>query len=101
MLAEVALAAGDGKLALESAQPAHNFFAASGMTELDWRSCLIAGLASQKLSDQTNAQLYLKSANDIYGSLAQKWGADTFKAYQERQDVQFYRRQLEQTASVR
>jgi len=102
ILAEAALAAGDARRALESAAAAHTFFSASGMAELDWRTCLIAGLASQKLFDQEHAQLYLKNAGDTYATLAQKWGADTFKAYQNRNDIQYYRRQLEQTtASVR
>lgn len=102
ILAEVALAAGDAKRALENARQAHTFFSTAGLSELDWRTCLIAGLASQKLSDQANAQSFLKNAGDTYATLAQKWGADTFKAYQDRQDTQFYRRQLEQmTASVR
>jgi hypothetical protein len=41
-------------------------------------------------------------ANEAFSSLEQKWGADTFKAYQARPDIQFYRKQLEQeSASLR
>jgi serine/threonine protein kinase/Tfp pilus assembly protein PilF len=101
-LAEVALMAGDAKRALESAREAQPFFANSGMMESNWRAWLVAGLASQKLLDRDNAQLYLKNANDAFSSLAQKWGAEIFKTYQARPDIQFYRRQLEQSsASVR
>ena len=101
-LAEVALIAGDAKRAVESAREAQTFFANSGMMEPNWRAWLVAGLASQKIVDHDNAQLYLKNANDAFSSLAQKWGAETFKTYQARPDIQFYRRQLDQSsASVR
>jgi serine/threonine protein kinase/lipopolysaccharide biosynthesis regulator YciM len=101
-LAEVALTAGDAKGAVESARQAQTFFANSGMMESNWRAWLIAGLASQKILDHDNARLYLKNANEALSSLAQKWGAETFKTYQARPDIQFYRRQLEQSSvSVR
>src|SRR2546426_747621 len=101
-LAEVALIAGDAKRAVESAREAQTFFANSGMMEPNWRAWLVAGLASQKIVDYDNAQLYLKNANDAFSSLAQKWGAETFKTYQARPDIQFYRRQFDQgSASVR
>ncbi len=101
-LAEVALMAGDAKRAVENAREAQTFFANSGMMESNWRAWLVAGLASQKILDRENAQLYLKNANDAFSSLAQKWGAETFKTYQARPDIQFYRRQLDQSsASVR
>jgi len=101
-LAEVALLAGDAKRAVESARQAQTFFANSGMMESNWRAWLVAGLASQKILDHDNAQLYLKNANDAFSSLAQKWSAETFKSYQARPDIQFYRRKLDQSsASVR
>jgi len=94
--------AGDAKRAVENAREAQTFFANSGMMESNWRAWLVAGLASQKILDRENAQLYLKNANDAFSSLAQKWGAETFKTYQARPDIQFYRRQLDQSsASVR
>ena len=101
-LAEAALASGDPKRASEIALQAQTFFARSGLLELDWRAWLIAGLASQKAGDRDNAQLYLKSATDGLSSLQQKWGAEVFKNYQARPDIQLYRRQLDQSsASVR
>jgi len=101
-LAEASLVAGDAKSALEAAQQAQNFFTDSGMTERNWRALLIAGMASQKLLNLDNARNYFKMANEAFSSLEQKWGADTFKAYQARPDIQFYRKQLEQeSASLR
>jgi len=101
-LAEASLVAGDAKSALEAAQQAQNFFTNSGMTERNWRALLIAGMASEKLLNLDNARNYFKMANEAFSSLEQKWGADTFKAYQARPDIQFYRKQLEQeSASLR
>jgi len=70
------------------------------MAESGWRASLIAGLASQRNLDRENAQLYLKNANDAFSSLEQKWGAEAFKSYQERPDIQTYRRQLEQNLAA-
>ncbi|MDX6290129.1 MAG: eukaryotic-like serine/threonine-protein kinase [Blastocatellia bacterium] len=101
-LAEAALNSGDTKRAIESALKAQIFFANAGLSESNWRAWLIAGLASQKASDRNNAQLYLKSAAEGLSSLQQKWGAEMFKNYQSRPDIQLYRRQLDQSsASVR
>jgi hypothetical protein len=101
-LAEASLIAGDARSALEAAQQAQNFFTNSGMTERNWRALLIAGMASEKLLDLDNARNHLKMANEAFSSLEQKWGADTFKAYQARPDTQFYQKQLEQLgASIR
>jgi tetratricopeptide (TPR) repeat protein/tRNA A-37 threonylcarbamoyl transferase component Bud32 len=99
-VAEAAFLTGDNKRALENASLAQTFFSNNGMAESGWRASLIAGVASQKTLDHDNAQIYLKSANDTFSSLEQKWGAETFKSYQARPDIQFYRRQLEQNLAV-
>jgi tetratricopeptide (TPR) repeat protein len=99
-LAEAALNASDTKRAIDSALKAQTFFAAAGLSESSWRAWLIAGLASQKASDRDNAQPYLKNAAEGLSSLQQKWGAEVFKSYQARPDIQFYRRQLEQSSAV-
>ncbi len=99
-LAEAALTSGDTKRAIESALKAQTFFTNAGLAESNWRASLIAGLASQKAGDRNNAQLYLKSAADGLSSLQQKWGAEVFKSYQARPDIQLYRRQLEQSSAA-
>jgi hypothetical protein len=53
-------------------------------------------MASEKLLNPDNARNHFKTANEAFSSLEQKWGAETFKAYQARPDIQFYRKQLEQ-----
>ena len=99
-VAEAALLSGDAGHAIESATQARTYFSSSGMAESSWRASLVAGLASQKKLDRENAQLYLRNANEMFSSLEQKWGTETFKAYQTRPDIQFYRRQLEQSLAV-
>src|SRR5207302_5697217 len=101
-LAEAALAAGDARRAVETAQQAQYFFANSGLTERNWRALLIAGLASEKLLDHDNARNYFRQASDSFSWLEQKWGAEVFKSYQTRPDTQFYRKQFDQvSASLR
>jgi len=99
-LAEAAMNSGDTKRAIESALKAQTFFTNAGLAESNWRSWLIAGLASQKAGDRNNAQNYLKSAAEAFSSLQQKWGAEVFKSYQARPDIQLYRRQLEQSSAA-
>src|SRR5258706_7801516 len=79
---------------------AQTFFTIAGLAESNWRAWLIAGLASQKAGDRNNAQNYLKSAAEAFSSLQQKWGAEVFKSYQARPDIQLYRRQLEQSSAA-
>ncbi len=99
-LAEATLGSSDNKRAIESALKSQTFFAAAGLSESNWRAWLIAGLASQKANDLNSAQRYLKSATEGLSSLQQKWGAELFKSYQARPDIQLYRRQLEQSSVV-
>lgn len=99
-LAEAALSSSDNKRAIESALKSQTFFATVGLAESNWRAWLIAGLASQKANDHDNTQRYLKSATEGLSSLQQKWGAELFKSYQARPDIQLYRRQLEQSSAV-
>lgn len=94
--AEATLASLNARQALDDAQHAQTFFSNNGLLARSWRAWLIAGFASQKLGDNSSADSYFKNSGDCFSSLAQKWDADTFKAYQARPDVQFYRKQLEQ-----
>jgi ATP/maltotriose-dependent transcriptional regulator MalT len=98
-LAEVVLANGDAKRALELVKPAQTFFANNGMAESNWHASLIGAIASEKILDQQQADAYLTNARNAFASLGQKWGEETFRAYQARPDVQFYRRQLDAAAA--
>jgi tetratricopeptide (TPR) repeat protein/tRNA A-37 threonylcarbamoyl transferase component Bud32 len=94
-LAEVVLANGDAKRALELVKSAQPFLANNGMSDSNWHASLIAAMASEKLLDHEQADSYLNNARNAFASLDQKWGAETFKAYQVRPDIQFYRKQLD------
>jgi serine/threonine protein kinase/tetratricopeptide (TPR) repeat protein len=93
-LAEAALAAGDTQKAITTAQQARAFFNGAGMTESEWRAWLIEGLALQKTGDQEKAKTCLTRANELLASLEQKWGAEVFRNYTNRADIQSYRKQL-------
>jgi serine/threonine protein kinase/Tfp pilus assembly protein PilF len=93
-LAEAALAAGDNQLAITNAQQSRIFFNSTGMTEAEWRTWLIEGLATQKTGDQEKARTCLNRAAEILASLEQKWGAEVYRNYTNRADIQTYRKQL-------
>jgi len=99
-MAEASLLSGDAQHALESARQAQTFFSNNALAESNWRASLIAGLASEKLSDHDNAKRDLKNANDVLASLEQKWGAESFKSYQTRPDIQSFRKQLDQISAT-
>ena len=101
-LAEASLAAGDNQRAIASAQQSRTFFTAAGLPESEWRAWLIEGLATQKSGDSEKARSCLARASELLASLEQKWGAEPFKNYQARPDIQFYRKQLDPSlASIR
>lgn len=99
--AQAALLSGDLKRALERARLAQTFFGGAGLQESEWRAELIAGLASQKAGDNDKAKLSFASATDRLLSLEKKWGEEVFRSYLARPDIQLYRRQLDQSSSVR
>ena len=94
-LAEASLAAGDTQTAIQAAQQARTFFSSAGLAEAEWRAWLIEALATQRSGDSEKARSCLLRAAELLASLEQKWGAEIFKAYQARPNIQFYRKQLD------
>ncbi len=92
-LAEAALAAGDSQRAIASAQQARTFVAGAGLPESEWRTWLIEGLATQK-TDPEKARTCLNRAAELLATLESKWGAEIFRNYTNRPDIQTYRKQL-------
>src|SRR5437762_6527870 len=72
-LAEASLAAGDTQHAITSAQQSRSFFSSAGLSEVEWRSWLIEGLATQKAGDADKARTCLSRAAELLASLEQKW----------------------------
>ena len=93
-LAESALAQGDARSALEKAGAAQARFAKGGQQESEWRAWLIAALASQRLGDADQARQQLAQAKAVASQLQQRWGAEAFKLYLARPDIQVYYKQL-------
>jgi len=93
-LAEALLEGGDAAGALANAQEAHASFARSGQNVLEWRACLVVARAAERAGNPDAARNHASLATDSLAELQQKWGAEVFKAYQARPDVQDGRKQL-------
>ena len=92
--AEAALLTNDAQTALSLATDAQARFARGEQYESEWRAWLIASRASEKLDDKTKAQEQLGNAVNVRTKLEQQWGADRFKLYSSRPDIQaFYQPQ--------
>ncbi|HEY6659630.1 MAG TPA: tetratricopeptide repeat protein [Pyrinomonadaceae bacterium] len=90
--AETALKGNDPKTALTLATQAQERFARGEQLESQWRAWHIASRASQQLGDPTKAEEQMRNAQNVRSKLEQQWGADAFKQYASRPDIQvFYR----------
>ena len=90
--AEVALKGGDPKTALTLATQAQERFARGTQLESEWRAWAIAARASRDLGDNNTAQEQLRSAEATRARLEQQWGAEIFRKYAARPDIQVYYR---------
>jgi tetratricopeptide (TPR) repeat protein len=89
-LAEAALLNNDAATALRLATEAQARFARGSQFESEWRAWLIASRASQKLGDKNKSDEQLRNAQNARSKLEQQWGADAFKHYVLRPDIQVY-----------
>jgi len=92
--AEVALKANSPDQARTLALQAQERFARSGQLESEWRAWLIASQASRLLGDKANGDEQLMKAKDARSRLEQQWGAEAFKTYVSRPDIQAYTKDL-------
>jgi len=92
-LAEVQLANGNARGALETATQAQARLALTGQQESEWRACATAARASRALHDDAGAQKQMKQAETLLAQLKQSWGADTFSRYLARRDIQTLQQQ--------
>ncbi|HJZ68426.1 MAG TPA: tetratricopeptide repeat protein [Blastocatellia bacterium] len=93
-LAEVFLLRDDARGALSNALQAQTMFSQSAQRDSEWRALLIAARASQLAGDKSAAQSYASRAESLCSGLWQVWGADAYKSYLRRPDIQNYRKQL-------
>jgi len=90
--AEAALKGNDAQTALSLATQAQEKFSRGELLESEWRAWIIASRASEQLGDKNKKDEMWKNATDARSRLEQQWGADTFKRYAERPDIQVYYR---------
>jgi len=91
--AEAALLTNDPQTALNLATEAQAKFASGQQYESEWRAWLIASRASEKLGDKNKAQEQFGNAMNIRSKLEQRWGAEAFKQYNARPDIQAFYKQ--------
>jgi serine/threonine protein kinase/Flp pilus assembly protein TadD len=86
--AEVMLRSGDAQQALQTALRAQESFARLEQKDSEWRAWLIAARASEQLGQQTVVRQYASKASARLTNLEQEWGAEAYRGYLSRQDVQ-------------
>ena len=85
--------------ALQTALEAQKMFGQSGQKDSEWRALLIAARASDLAGDKSAARDYAARADAACNALEQIWGADSYRTYLRRPDIQMYRKQLAQIRS--
>jgi serine/threonine protein kinase/Flp pilus assembly protein TadD len=90
--AEVALQGSDAQSAFSWATQAQQRFSRGELLESEWRAWIVASRASEQLGDTNNKDEMWRNAMNARSRLEQQWGADTFKRYAERPDIQVYYR---------
>jgi tetratricopeptide (TPR) repeat protein/predicted Ser/Thr protein kinase len=88
--AEAALARNDAQRALSLALLAQTQSARGELYESEWRAWMIASLASEKLGNAAQAATQRTDASASRAKLEQQWGAEAFKQYSSRPDIQVY-----------
>ncbi len=91
--AEAALLTNDAQTALNLATEAQGRFAQGELFESEWRAWLIASRASEKLGDKSKAQEQFGNALNVRSKLEQRWGAESFKQYALRPDIEAFNKQ--------
>ncbi|HEV7473017.1 MAG TPA: hypothetical protein VGN90_03145, partial [Pyrinomonadaceae bacterium] len=92
--AEVILDGGDARGALQTALRAQASFAHFGQKESEWHAWLLAARASQRLRQHAAMREYASNASVGLTSLEQEWGAEPYRGYLSRQDIQRSLKQL-------
>ncbi|MDQ6651585.1 MAG: tetratricopeptide repeat protein [Acidobacteriota bacterium] len=94
-LAEVLVKLGDARGALTTALQAQEQLAKSREKESEWRAWLMCALASYRLSEGGAARDYSSRAQAVFDELRANWGAEAFGSYENRSDIRFHRKELE------
>ncbi|HKA22401.1 MAG TPA: protein kinase [Blastocatellia bacterium] len=93
-LAEVQLNNNDPAHALLTVRQAQAMFAKAGQQDSEWQAWLLAGRASQRSGNRSDAQACASRADSLCNGLKDKWGNESYESYLRRPDIENYRRQL-------
>ena len=99
--AEVRLAGGDARGALEDAQSAQKMFAAASQLESEWRAWLVSARSKLLVGDGSTAYDYATRAESSRAALQDRWGDDNYRGYARRPDVQVRLKQLGQLLAAK
>jgi tetratricopeptide (TPR) repeat protein len=94
-LAETLLANGEAQEALNISLELQKSFVNSGNIPTQWQSFTVAAQASYTLGDKAKANEYAAQANQFLSEIEKMFGAENYKTYLARRDVQVYRNQAE------
>jgi serine/threonine protein kinase/Tfp pilus assembly protein PilF len=94
-LAEVLLATGDSRTALEKAAQAQTGFARLGQQTSEWLALTVAAQAAYREGDRQLAGKYASQAMDLLPKLEQIWGTQGYNGFLSRPDIQKRRQQLD------
>src|ERR1043165_7973375 len=98
-LAEILLDTNNLDAALKAATEAADLFNKPGQADSEWRAWLMAGRAHQLLGDSQTARAEFLKADQIFTGLEQRFGSENYRRYQERHEVDAYRKELTHAAA--
>jgi tetratricopeptide (TPR) repeat protein len=99
--AEIRLAGGDGQGALADAQAAQTMFASAAQLESEWRAWLVSARSALLAGDKSTAYDYAARAESRRAALEARWGADDYRGYSRRPDIQVCLKQLGQLLAAK
>ena len=99
--AEALLHQRDFEGAIKAALESQEFAARIGKQDSEWISYSIAAQAAHNLGRPQEAQDYASRAETALAQLEQHWGADNYKSYLDRPDIQISRKQLGDLVAVK
>lgn len=91
-LAETLLANGAAQESLNVFLELQKSFVNSSNIPTQWQSFMIASQASLIIKDDSKSQEYTNRANELLSELEQNFGAENYKSFLSRPDIQIYRK---------
>jgi tetratricopeptide (TPR) repeat protein len=99
--AQIRIAGGDAKGALAKAQEAQMMFASGAQLESEWRAWLVSARSVSLAGDKSTAYEYATRAASRRAALESRWGADNYRGYSRRPDIQVCLKQLAQLIGMK